>query len=207
MAEVKLTKNSLREQQVSLNQLNRYLPTLQLKKAMLQTQVVEVKLEIDSLKRALDEEKKHVNAYSKLLTSLHIGLNIENVANVQQVVRDYENIAGVDVPELRRVEFSPLEYSLFATPSWLDAVVAGIRQLVTSKAKVTIAEEKKAALEKELRDVSIRVNLFEKVLIPRAKKNIKRIKIFLGDQELAAVAQAKAAKRKILTKKAEQHAH
>jgi V/A-type H+/Na+-transporting ATPase subunit D len=45
--------------------------------------------------------------------------------------------------------------------------------------------------------VSIRLNLFEKVLIPRAQKNIKKIKIFLGDQELAAVCQAKVAKRKI----------
>ena len=57
---------------------------------------------------------------------------------------------------------------------------------------------KKAALAKELREVSIRVNLFEKIMIPRAKENIKRIKIFLGDQQLAAVSQAKESKKKIL---------
>jgi V/A-type H+-transporting ATPase subunit D len=45
--------------------------------------------------------------------------------------------------------------------------------------------------------VSIRVNLFEKVLIPRAQENIKKIRIFLGDQQLSAVAQAKVAKLKI----------
>jgi len=46
-------------------------------------------------------------------------------------------------------------------------------------------------------DVAIRVNLFEKILIPRASKNIKKIKVFLGDQQLTAVSQAKAAKAKI----------
>ena len=45
--------------------------------------------------------------------------------------------------------------------------------------------------------MSIRVNLFEKILIPRALRNIKKIKVFLGDQQLAAVSQAKVAKAKI----------
>ncbi len=61
--------------------------------------------------------------------------------------------------------------------------------------------EKKRALQKELRDVSIRVNLFEKILIPRSQDNISKIRIFLGDQQLAAVAQAKVAKQKIERRK------
>ncbi len=39
MAETKLTKNELRNQQTHLAQLEKYLPTLQLKKAMLQAEV------------------------------------------------------------------------------------------------------------------------------------------------------------------------
>jgi len=82
--------------------------------------------------------------------------------------------------------------------------------MVKGKVQVLIAEEKKQALEKELREVSIRVNLFEKILIPRAIDNIKKIKVFLGDQQLGAVSQAKVAKGKIITKKAalkEEKAH
>ena len=60
---------------------------------------------------------------------------------------------------------------------------------------------KKKLLEKELNEVSIRVNLFEKIMIPRTEKNIKKIRIFLGDQQLSAVSQAKASKRKILQRK------
>jgi V/A-type H+-transporting ATPase subunit D len=34
-------------------------------------------------------------------------------------------------------------------------------------------------------------------LIPRSTENIKKIRVFLGDQQLAAVSQAKVAKAKI----------
>ena len=76
-----------------------------------------------------------------------------------------------------------------------------MRELRTKKIAVVVAQERKLALEKELREVSIRVNLFEKILIPRAKANIRKIKIFLGDQQLSAVSQAKVAKGKIIKKR------
>jgi V/A-type H+-transporting ATPase subunit D len=44
------------------------------------------------------------------------------------------------------------------------------------------------------------VNLFEKVKIPEARDNIRRIRIFLGDQQTAAVARAKLAKAKFAGK-------
>ena len=40
------------------------------------------------------------------------------------------------------------------------------------------------------------VNLFEKVKIPEAKENIRIIRIFMGDQQTAAVARSKIAKGK-----------
>lgn len=101
MADVKLTKNALREQQTNLNQLNRYLPTLQLKKAMLQTQVFEVKQEISTLQEAFDKEKKRVEKFSVLLGASGIGLNPKDVAVVTHVEKTFENIAGVEVPERR----------------------------------------------------------------------------------------------------------
>jgi V/A-type H+-transporting ATPase subunit D len=61
-----------------------------------------------------------------------------------------------------------------------------------------VLDKRKKLLEKEYKEVSIRLNLFEKVLIPKAKENIKKIKIYLGDQQLAAVCQSKMAKKKIL---------
>ncbi len=199
MAEVKLTKNELRAQQLKLVQLNRYLPTLQLKKAMLQAQVSEARIEILEKEKILADDREVVEQYTALLTE-QTPLSFEDVATIEHIDKVYENVAGVEVPELKGVVFKKVSYSLLETPPWIDSVIGGLQSLVKAKVAVLIAEEKKAALEKELREVSIRVNLFEKILIPRSKSCIKVIKVFLGDQQLAAVSQAKVAKEKIIAK-------
>lgn len=201
MAEVKLTKNELRTQQHRLAQLQRYLPTLQLKKAMLQAEVQEARHEIAVLTKQYQAKKESVEQWVELL-SQKTDVSPEAVMSVKELQRRYENVAGVEVPYFQGIVFGPLEYTLFDTPEWTETAVAALRELATSGARISIAEEKKAALEKELREVSIRVNLFEKILIPRSVSNVKKIRVFLGDQQLAAVARAKMAKSKI-----EKHAH
>ncbi|MBA3957632.1 MAG: V-type ATP synthase subunit D [Parachlamydiaceae bacterium] len=201
MAEIKLTKSELRFQQNRLTQLKKYLPTLQLKKAMLQAEVSDARQEISALELAYRNLHTAVDSYSELLSGLS-EFNPEEAAHVEKVNKHYENIAGVEVPYFDSIVFKEYLYNLFDTPPWVDSVVRGIRSLAEALAKIDIAREKKAALEKELREVSIRVNLFEKILIPRALGNIKKIKVFLGDQQLAAVSQAKVAKTKIEERKA-----
>jgi V/A-type H+-transporting ATPase subunit D len=204
VAEIKLTKNALRDQQIKLGQLQRYLPTLQLKKAMLQVQAAEVRIEIQNLEHSRSTKKKAVEKFSGLLSGFvgNLGLDPKDLAFVTHVNKVYENIAGVEIPVFQSVQFKNIHYSLFESPIWLDEGVKELRDLAVLDAKVMIAKEKKEAIEKELREVSIRVNLFEKVMIPKALENIKIIKVFLGDQQLAAVARAKVAKTKIEERKA-----
>jgi V/A-type H+-transporting ATPase subunit D len=201
VAEFKLTKNALREQQVLKGQLERYLPTLQLKKAMLQSEINEVRAEILQLQEAYHKKRLDVSQFSGLFSE-NIGYDMTSAVKVDKVKKRYENVAGVDLPFFEGVTFMPFEYPLFTTPAWLDPALLNLREMVTALVQVLVAEEKKAALEKEFREVSIRVNLFEKNLIPKAKEYIRRIKIFLEDQQLGAVGQAKVAKAKILKKKA-----
>lgn len=196
MAEIKLTKSELRFQQQRLVQLEKYLPTLRLKKAMLQAEVQEARLEIAKYEKQYHERQKEMEEYSGLLAET-TAFDARRAVKVTKIKKRYENIAGVDVPNLEALEFAPYEYDLFDTPVWVDSVVIGLRGLAEAYIRIEVAKEKKIALEKELREVSIRVNLFEKILIPRAIGNIKKIKIFLGDQQLAAVCQAKVAKTKI----------
>lgn len=202
MAGVKLTKNELRDQQFKLKQLQKYLPTLQLKKAMLQVEVNTARYEIESLKKAFTVEKKQNEEYQSLLVDPN-SIYLFQAVEIIQVKKRYENIAGAEVPCFESIDFEPADYPLFDTPLWLDSALDMLRSLVTANEKIKVANEKKQVLEKELREVSIRVNLFEKILIPRAETSIKKIKIFLGDQQLAAVAQAKIAKVKILKRKEE----
>jgi V/A-type H+-transporting ATPase subunit D len=197
VADVKLTKTELRVQQLKLERLRKYLPTLQLKKAMLQLEVNQAQSQIQGLIAEFATSQEKVGKYSALLTE-RSATDLFSAVKVRQVDTVNENIAGVDIPNFERIVFEPAEYSLFSTPVWFESAILGIKELITAREKIRLAEEKKRALEKELREVSIRVNLFEKILIPRALENIKKIKIFLGDQQLAAVSQAKVAKKKIL---------
>jgi V/A-type H+-transporting ATPase subunit D len=200
VAELKLTKTELRVQQLKLAQLRKYLPTLQLKKALLQLEVDNVSEEIAEQEQELGFTREKVEKYALLFSDQAAAELIASVS-IQAVQKSYENIAGVEIPIFEKVQFVDPQYSFFDTPVWLDAAITGVQELIVVRERLALSKEKKRALEKELREVSIRVNLFEKIMIPRALANIRKIRIFLGDQQLTAVAQAKVAKRKILRKK------
>jgi V/A-type H+-transporting ATPase subunit D len=197
VATLKLTKTELRLQQIRNTQLNKYLPTLQLKKAMLQVEVSEVALEIEQLWIQFQTVNGRVSNFAELLSDTNASPLFDAV-RVREVIKRYENIAGIELPHFEGLVFEETPYALFDTPIWLESAISGVKELVTVREKIKIAEEKKRALEKELREVSIRVNLFEKILIPRARANIKKIAIFLSDLQLAAVSVAKISKKNIL---------
>jgi V/A-type H+-transporting ATPase subunit D len=205
VADVKLTKTELRLQQLKLGQLQKYLPTLQLKKAMLQMEVNSAQLEIDRLVQQFQLLEEKVARYAALFTDRN-AVDLFASVQVKEVVKSYENVAGVDIPVFEKVLFHPPGYALFDTPVWMESAMWGVKEVISAREEVKVGEEKKRALEKELREVSIRVNLFEKIMIPRALGNIKKIKIFLGDQQLAAVSQAKVSKGKIQLRRQEEEA-
>lgn len=196
MSTIKLTKNELRNQQTRLSQLQRYLPTLQLKKALLQVEVQNAKAQINAQKDQAKRSLEHVQEYARLFPEMDFP-SIEQAVEINQVHQEKENIAGVEIPIYKGVDFAPLEYHLMDSPPWMEAAINGVHKLIEAECELKIAISKLRLLQKELREVSIRVNLFEKVLIPRSLSNIKKIKVFLGDQQLSAVAQAKVAKTKI----------
>ncbi len=202
MSEIKFTKTELRTQQVKLGQLQKYLPTLQLKKALLQIEVHQAETELLIQQKDFEALEVRQFRYASLFTDADARPLFAATA-LREVVTDDENIAGVDVPIFKKAVFAPKDYSLFDTPFWMDSAAETLEEYISTREKIRILKERKRRLEKELREVSIRVNLFEKILIPRTVENIKKIRIFLGDQMLAAVAQAKVSKRKILQRKEE----
>ena len=112
-----------------------------------------------------------------------------------------ENIAGIEVEYAKEISFNDITHMHHLLPYWSDGVIRVLREVAKLKTLTLFAKRRAGLLVKELQDVSVRVNLFEKRLIPESKTTIKKIKVFLGDQQLTAVAQAKVAKRKIHRKK------
>ena len=60
-----------------------------------------------------------------------------------------------------------------------------------------VLDEQVRLLSQELRTTTQRVNLFEKVKIPDTKKNIRKINVFLADEQVAAVVRSKISKKKL----------
>ena len=173
MAKIKFTKNALREQQQKLHQLENYLPTLQLKKKLLQVEVSNAKASIEKLEKEFEKEKSNLENFSYLFTDKK-NSDILKYAEVEHIDKTYENIAGVEIPKFEKVVFKEESYMLFDTPIWMDVALKKLKDAISIRQNILVEEEKKEALSKELRDVSIRVNLFEKILIPRFLKNIKK---------------------------------
>ncbi len=196
MAEIKLNKTELKQQKNLLDQLRKYLPTLQLKQQQLQVEVDSLTPVIEEVTNRILNLKTGVEDWAELLTEKE-DFVIYELAVVSQVATDLENIAGVDVPIFEKVEFKKVDYSLFMTPIWVDQARETMRDIVSLREEVRVIVKKQELLAEELRQTNIKVNLFEKRMIPECMENIRKIRIFLGDQEIAAICNAKIAKEKL----------
>jgi V/A-type H+/Na+-transporting ATPase subunit D len=113
-----------------------------------------------------------------------------------------DNIAGVEIPVFRQAEFKTDDYSLFAKPLWVDRAIAHLRDILSLDIEIKILEEQITRLEHELLITTQRANLFEKIKIPETAENIRKIHIYLGDQQTAQVVRGKIAKNKMTQKSA-----
>ncbi len=197
MAEkIKLTRPELKLRRDRLARFERYLPMLKLKQQQLQVTLRELAAEVALAQRALDEVSAKLDEYRAVLAD-RSGVPFEKWSQPQQVRTSYKNVAGVEVPVFEDVEFSAVQYSLFGTPAWVDQALADRREQSRRGAAVKILCEGERLLQGELARVIQRVNLFEKIMIPRDREAIRRIRIKLGDEMAAAVGRAKIAKGKL----------
>ncbi|HET6581068.1 MAG TPA: V-type ATP synthase subunit D [Methanoregula sp.] len=198
---IKLTQGELKRQRDILRQYERYLPTLQLKKQLLQLEIVYQHSALLKRKNSLTEKKKSAKNWLGLLVEAP---QIRDWLIPEKIITVNKNVAGVDVPVFERVDFEPAEYDLFLMPLWVDAGLETLREMVSLREEIRIIEQGISVLKHELRITAQRVNLFEKVKIPGAKEAIRRIKIYIGDQMTNAVGRSKIAKNKIEDENAEE---
>ena len=107
------------------------------------------------------------------------------------------NRLGVRMPELDEVVVDVADYSALARPHWVDPLARRLADAVRRAVAVRVAEARLARLERAVRVITQRVNLFEKVLIPRTEEHVRQIKLHLSDAERAAVVRAKLAKQRL----------
>jgi V/A-type H+-transporting ATPase subunit D len=193
MAKIKLTKNELKKQKDALKMYQRYLPTLMLKKQQLQAEIRTTELRIRELRQekdAIDESfKTWIGVYGEK------GIFSPSILRITAVKTAEGNIAGVSIPLFEGADFEIAAYDLVRMPLWLDTAVERFKQVLLLDLEARTLEEQRRRLDHELRVTTQRVNLFEKIKIPETKENIKKIQVYLGDQQTAAVVRGKIAKR------------
>jgi len=195
MAKIRLTKTELKLKRDALKRFRRYLPTLQLKKQQLQLEARQAREVMARLDQDIVAIRESLDGWISLLDDQG-AVQVQDLVVVEQWEIGSRNIAGVDTPTFEGIQFRETRYDLFATPVWFDDVVAAQRELVQKMLHRELVAEQVELLEQELRVVTQRVNLFEKVKIPEAEADIRRIRIHLGDQQTNAVGRAKIAKAK-----------
>lgn len=193
MAKIKLTKNELKKQKDGLKMFQRYLPTLILKKQQLQAEIRTIELRIAELR----EEKKRIDESFKPWIGVfgETGMFTTEVLHITSIKTSEGNIAGVPIPIFQGAEFYIAQYDLICTPLWLDMAVENMKSVLLLDLEAQTLEEQARRLAHELQITTQRVNLFEKIKIPETKGNIKKIRIYLGDQQTAEVVRGKIAKR------------
>lgn len=107
-----------------------------------------------------------------------------------------KSVAGVNVPKLDSVEFTKALLYYFAFPAWFIKNINVLRKFVEINLNISVLLKQIFLIKKELKKSTQQVNLFEKVLIPESEYAIKRIKIALADEQVAAVGRGKIAKKK-----------
>ena len=193
MAKVKLTKNELKKQKDALKMFKRYLPTLMLKKQQLQAEIRTVDIRINDLFRIKERQDESIKRWVAIFGDE--GVFTPETLKITKLVSGEGNIAGVPIPIFESVEFETEQYDLIEKPLWLDIAVNIMKNALSLNLELQCLEEQQRRLKKELQTTSQRVNLFEKIKIPEAKANIKKIGVYLGDQQTAAVVRGKISKR------------
>ena len=195
MAKIKLTKNELKVQKDALKMYRRYLPTLTLKKQQLQAEIRTIEAKAETVKKEKAALERGFNSWIAVFSERDAFP--DGIITVSNIRKGYGNIAGVEIPTFEGADFARGDYDLYETPLWVDIAANHMEKAMLLDLEAEVLFEQVRLLEAELLATSQRVNLFEKVKIPETQENIRKISIYLADQQVSAVVRSKISKRKI----------
>ena len=194
MAKLVLSKSGLQRERENLRLYRKVLPSLDLKRRQLLGEQKRAEHEATKQHEEFETFNKTVVEQLPMLGARAVDLS--GLVRVRDIKVAVENVVGVKLPALEAITFDTRPYSLLGTPHWVDLAAQKLREYAEHKTRFDIAKKRVETLRYAALKITQRVNLFEKILIPTAEKNIKRIQIYLADAERAAVVQSKIAKAK-----------
>ncbi len=192
MAKANLGKKDLQKEKQQLKLYLKLLPSIDLKRTQLMAEYARANKELQNLKKEVEQIIAGTSEKLPMLANREVKL--EGLVKIRSILINEESVVGVKVPYLREIEFEKNSYSMLATPFWTEAYIKQLKKAVEATIRVQVMQRRIEKLRRAVRKVTQHVNLFEKILIPKAKKNIQKIGIILGEAERNAVIRSKLAK-------------
>lgn len=195
MVKATLGKKDLQKEKQRLKLYVKLLPSLDLKRTQLMAAYAKAKNEKEIIKAETEEILADVA--KTLPMAANRDVKLEGLVKISRRVIEEKSVVGIKVPFLKEVLFEDSEYSMLATPVWTEAYIALMKRAVEERIRSQVMSLRIEKLGHAVRRITQHVNLFEKILIPAAKKNIQKIHIILGEAERNAVIRSKLAKRSL----------
>lgn len=192
MAKTSLGKKDLQKEKERLKLYSKLLPSLDLKRTQLMAEQAKAKNEKSALLKEIEEISSEVAKSLPMLANPDVKL--QELVKIKSVLMEEQSIVGIKVPFLKEVLFEENNYSMLTTPFWTEAYIEHFKRAVAAKMRLKAMNLRVEKLNHAVRRITQHVNLFEKILIPTAKKNIQKIQIILGEAERNAVIRSKLAK-------------
>lgn len=194
MAKLQLSKSALAKEQKSLKTYQRFLPSLDLKRQQVMAERAKAERKLAQTRYEIEELRKMAGERLPMLAIREVDLT--DLARLAKVKIGSENVVGTHLPMLEEIEVEVRSYAYMGRPQWVDRTAELLHRMLELRIRAQIETQRLTLLEQAVKTITQRVNLFDKVLIPQAKDNIKRIHIYLSDMETAAVVRSKIAKKK-----------
>lgn len=194
MARLQLNKSSLAREATKLQTYQRVLPSLDVKRRQLMVERAKAERALAETQASIEAVRKSIREHVPMLANTDISL--ERLVTVSEITYGEERAVGVKLPTLDELTVTRRPYHALGKPHWVDYVGEKLEQSLRLHLELAVQSKRVELLNAAVKTVSQRVNLFERVLIPQAKDNIKRIRIYLSDQQVSAVVRSKIAKRK-----------
>lgn len=191
----KLNKSELTRMKREVKIYNQFLPVLKLKQEQLQIEHLKIRREYNHFNSLFIGIKKRNEGLISVLSDEKAGY-VFSYCKIFSVSLGVKSVAGVSVPKLNCIKFTEAPLYYFAFSAWFVKNINTLREFVKINVKINILLKQLFLIKKELKKSTQQVNLFEQVLIPESKYAIKRIKIALADEQVAAVGRGKIAKKK-----------
>jgi V/A-type H+-transporting ATPase subunit D len=194
MARVTLNKTALKAEQDKIRLYEQYLPSLDLKRRQFLFEISKAGRERDETREAITRLESRTADWIALLGNEEI--EASGLVELSSLKLGRQNLLGVELPVLEDMRITTGAYSMLARPVWVDALADALHEMVKLRIHIQVREERFRRLTEALGRITQRVNLFDKVLIPETRRNIRTIRIALGDAERSGVVRAKIAKAK-----------